>query len=121
MNEITVAGQTFTIPKLAIRQNRHVEPLAQKHADYFRHVQQAGGHINLLDLTEEQAADFTKIVYHALTRAKPDLTFAQFEEMPISMREIMLALPVCLQQSGLFKAAEEAATPGEAQSTGTTS
>lgn len=101
---VTLAGQQFAIPKLAIRQNRYVEPLAAKHNDFFIRIFRDGS-VNLLHLTEAQSEDFTKIVYHALTRATPDLTWEQFESMPISMREIMAALATCLQQSGLFAAA----------------
>ena len=115
---ITLAGKEYVIPLLVIKQNRHVEPLAARHGDYFTTI---GKSKNLLDLTDEQAEDFTKIVYHTLTRALPTLTFAEFEQMPISMRDVMMALPVCLQQSGLFKPVTEAPpTTGEEQpSTGT--
>lgn len=108
---ITLAGVSYTIPPLVIRQNRHVEPLIFRHRDYFL------GKLTLTDFSEEMARDFTLIVYHTLTRARPDLTFEQFEDMPVSMAEIMRALPVCLRQTGLFKPAAEAQPPaGEAPS-----
>lgn len=102
---ITLAGVTYEIPALAIRQNKHVEPLAAKHLDYFGSVQRNDGRIRLLEITEEQAEDFQKIVYHAVTRATPSLTYEAFQELPISMKDIVLALPVCLSQCGLFKPA----------------
>jgi hypothetical protein len=113
---IALAGMTYAIPLLAIKQNRHVEPLAAKNRDYFIGIYNAGGKVNPLDLTEQQAEDFTRIVYYALTRAAPDLTYAQFEAMPISMKDIIAALPTCIMQTGLYKPAAEA-TPqtGEAQ------
>ena len=121
---ITLAGVDYQIPKLAIKQNRHIEPLAIKHSEYFVGVIQNKGQVRLLNLTPEQALDFTTIIYWAITRAKPEMTLAQFEDLPISMREIMVALPVCLQQSGLYRVATEENPPtGEDQlpSTGTES
>ncbi len=118
--KITLAGVEYVIPPLAIKQNRHVEVLAARHLDYFNRARST--RINLLDLTDQEAEDFQRVVYHAITRGRPDLTWEAFEELPISMREIMLALPVCINQSGLFKPATEAAPPpGEATgpSTGT--
>lgn len=120
--KITLAGVEYEIPPLAIKQNRHVEVLAARHLAYFAAISRNDGKVKLLDLTEEQAEDFTRIVYHAITRARPDIKFDAFEATSISMREIVLALPVCLAQSGLFKPATEAAPPtGEAipPSTGT--
>lgn len=114
---ITLGGQQYSIPKLTIKQNRYVEVLATRNYSYFAKASSAGGRINLLELTDEQAADFTKIVYHTLTRVQPSLTFEQFEELPISMKEIMIALPVCIAQSGLYTqraASGEGATSGEA-------
>lgn len=124
--KITLGGVDYQIPALVIKQNRHVEPLAVKHGEYFLNVMREGGKVKLLHLNDEQAEDFTRIVYHALTRVQPGLTWAQFEEMPITMREILGALPACLQQSGLFREADRAAPPtGEAAaqspSTGTPS
>lgn len=112
---ITLAGQAYVIPQLAIKQNRHVEVLAARNRDYFIKVYDAGGKVSPLDLTDQQAEDFQRLVYHALTRSQPSLTYEQFEAMPISMAEIMTALPICIGQSGLYKPATEAAPPtGEA-------
>ena len=120
--KIKLAGVDYEIPPLAIKQNRHVEVLSARHLEYFAAISRNDGKVKLLDITEEQADDFTRIVYHAVTRARPDIKYDAFEAMTISMREIVLALPVCLTQSGLFKPATEAAPPtGEAAppSTGT--
>ena len=113
--KITLAGVEYEIPPLAIKQNRHVEVLAARHLAYFASARDRSGRVNLLDITEEQAEDFQRIVYHAITRTRPELTLEAFEDLPISMLEIMAALPVCLNQSGLFRPATEAAPPtGEA-------
>lgn len=122
---IVLAGREYAIPQLAIRQNRHVEVLAARHRDYYVRAYKANGELMLLDLTEGEATDFSEIVYWALTRALPTLTKEQFEAMPITMTEVMTALPACLVQSGLFKvAAEPAPQTGEVRSqspsTGTT-
>jgi hypothetical protein len=120
--KIKLAGVEYVIPPLAIKQNRHVEVLAARHLNYFAAVRRSGDRVRLLDIPEEQAEDFQRIVYFAITRARPALTLEAFEELPVSMLEIMAALPVCLAQSGLFKPATEAAPPtGEATppSTGT--
>jgi adenylylsulfate kinase-like enzyme len=58
--KITLAGREYAIPKLAIKQNRHVEILVARNRDYFARRDQKG----LYDLTEEQAEDFQKIIYH---------------------------------------------------------
>lgn len=109
---IKLAGKEYEIPEMAIRQNRRIEVLALKNRDYFIRGRGLAG---LAEITEDQAEDFTRIVYHALTRTLPALTYEEFETWPLSLMDIVIVLPTCLAQTGLFKpAAETAPATGEA-------
>lgn len=105
--KIKLGGVEYDIAPLTIKHLRHVEPLVARHSDYFLRVMQAEGKVMLLDLTDQEAVDFSLIAYHVLTKARPDLTLEQFEALPIKMREVMEALPAMLKLSGLFRDAKE--------------
>jgi hypothetical protein len=104
---IKINGHEYELPPLTIKQNKHVEPLVAKHAEFFVRVLQQDN-IGLHDLTEERSEDFTTIVFYAMTRIMPALTRKDFDEWPIGMREILQALGPCLVQSQLFREAAAA-------------
>ena len=117
--KIKLGDTEYVIPKLAIKQNKHVEPLVAKHLQFFLDAKNKIATKAILQLTEQEAEDFTKIVYYCVTRGKPELTWEQFEALPLSMKDIMLSLPTCVQQSGLFTTQAAAGgnpAPGEAPS-----
>jgi hypothetical protein len=97
---IQLAGRAWPVPMLAPRQNRVVVPGIGRWA-------RSGDPVG----TTEQFDEAIVVVHAALTRAHPSLTREEFEDWPVSARELMAALPVIAQQTGLF-------VPGEAGASG---
>ena len=91
---ITIAGRDWPIPLLAPRQNRVVVPAIMRLAS------QPG----------LQYEDLLEIVFAALTRARPALERAEFEEWSIATWELVEAIPVIATQTGLLRAAGRSGT-----------
>lgn len=89
--KITLAGQEWEIPILSPKQNRIIVPAMMK-----------------LSGAEDRYPVLLDIVYAALTRARPELTREQFEEMPILTSELFAALPIVQQQAGITRSAPSA-------------
>lgn len=99
---VALGGKEWQVPKLAIRQLIEVRaPLIE--------INQ-----RMIDAKGDAAATFSKLsgndyqalvvmpVYHALTRAKPELTEDEFLDMEISDGELITAWFTVRQQSGIF-------------------
>lgn len=97
---ITLAGRTFYVPVLPLRQTIKIATLAPRL-----------GREAPAEITEEQMLDVARVVHLALTRAYPALAFETFLDLPISFEELWRAAPVVLRQT---RALSEEATPGEA-------
>lgn len=106
---ITVAGQTCIIPPLAPRQNRRIIPKMSRI-----------GVIDFNKLDESSLDDLYGIIYWALTRAY-EIAENDFMDMEIPLTEIMPAVVVITQQTGLATLRQPGEEPGEAKATGTTS
>jgi hypothetical protein len=104
---ISLGGQDWPVPVLALRQNRVLQPL------FNRVTGKIMEGCSLGELTEADIEALVQISYTALTRAHPDLSRTDFEEMPISLVQLVGAIPVVMQQSGLYKPPQAGA--GEAQ------
>lgn len=80
---IIIAGRAWPVPLLAPRQNRIVVPLlVAGRADYD---------------------SLSTVVFTALTRAHPALSRREFDEWPMPYYELVDALPVIAQQTGVVK------------------
>lgn len=90
--KVTLAGQEFPIPLMAPRQNRILVPALMRMKNITKD-----------ELTTEQYDDFVLIIATALTRAHPDTTRDDVLDMPITVAEMMLAIPVIAQQTGVVK------------------
>lgn len=90
MNEpvIVIAGKEWPVPFLAPRQNRIVVPA-----------------LMALDASPAQQYDLLlDIVFVVLTRASPELARDDFDDWPIATHELVDALPVITQRTGLMRA-----------------
>jgi hypothetical protein len=115
---VTLAGQKWPIPELAIRQLRLVRRPLIDLTDAIAETQDETTGQRVMKLSNEQYAQMTEVVYQGLTRAHPKLGRDEFLDMSCTDMEIFLAFLVVRRQSGLFVAkpsdAEERSQPGEA-------
>ena len=113
---IMIAGREWPVPPLSPRQNRIVVPALlevvpkivqmRAPADPSGQVGDPARPTQQLDTpTYDRLAD---IVFHALTRAHPELTRAAFDDMPIDTAELFAAINVIARQAGLLKPADPA-------------
>lgn len=65
-------------------------------------------------ITEDQLETLYGIAFVAISRAQPQLTKDQFDDLPITVQEMMAALPVIARQAGLEIPKDGDATSGEA-------
>lgn len=117
---IRLGGERFFIPKLALKQNRIVVDRLRAVLPAMSRVMaaaeavKAGGPLDGLIAafpmdgdTIDKVAD---AVYAAITRANPDFTRAQFDDLPMGIDELLLAVPTIMSQSFAFMQRE--AAPG---------
>jgi hypothetical protein len=110
---VTLAGEQWPIPMLAIKQNRIVCPLILKVAPS---VQMKDG-VSLEGLaktiTPELFENLASLTFVALTRAHKDMTMAAFDEMEITIFELMGAFPVIAAATGIVRMAKPGEVPLE--------
>lgn len=72
--------------------------------------------INAESLSGERIVPLAEVLWHGLRRAHPRLTRDEFFDLPITIAELVAALPVVIEQAGgrRIDAAETAATGGGA-------
>lgn len=115
---VKIGGTEFKISTLVLKQNRVVDRLLANNIAFFSGLNKDNFGQRMLEITEKQVDDFTEIVYVGLTREQPALTRAQFEDLPVSLPEIIAAVPIVMEMSGLFKKSDNLAReaiPGEAK------
>jgi|GEM_PF-4904620 len=119
---VRLADRDWPIPLLGITQNRVVTPAIMKLLPELGRIfaavsaAQDGGTVPHLEITEETFDLMANAVYAAMTRGTPGLARAEFENLPISVFDLIAALQVVIQQSGAFKQGGDAAA-GEARAT----
>jgi hypothetical protein len=113
---VTLAGQAWPIPELAIRQLRVVRRPLIDLTDAIAATESETTGERVMKLSTAQYEAMVDIVYQGLTRAHPKLAREEFLDMPATDMEIFQAFLVVRSQSGLFVAAPqtEARPPGEA-------
>jgi len=113
---IKIAGKDWPVPQLAPRQNRVVVPaLLNVLPKIIGAREQANGQMDggglaqLAQYLDTTAYDkLTDIVFHALSRAHPELRRDDFDDMPVDTAELFAAISVIAHQAGLFKPAKAA-------------
>ena len=94
---ITLGGKEWPIPQLAVKQNRIIDPLL------IRIIPSVGGdRSGLLGRLAPHYDALLEICYTALTRGNPELTRQQFDDLPVTLVEMMNAFNIIAQQTGIF-------------------
>lgn len=127
--KIILAGQSYPVPKMAVKQLRVLLPKALKLMSSLGPMMQAAmglknesipveervKFLGELSLTEENFDLLLDIVQIGVSRGTKDFTRESMEELVIELPELMAALPVILAQTGMAPAPGGGGTPvGEA-------
>ena len=108
MANITLGGRSFEIPPLAVKQNRIIDPLIISLLPVFSNWSTDKASISKIE--QKQYDDLLTIAYTAITRALPSFKKEEFEELPVTLPELIFAFTTIAQQTGVFARG----TPGEA-------
>ena len=118
---VTLAGREWPIPVLSIKQNRIVVPAV---LGFMPTIARIGAAIagqdknplwfNSLSLTTEDFDLMATAVYVALTKGNTGLSRNEFDNLEITLEELIAALPIVAQQTGLLKRAAGEPATGEA-------
>jgi hypothetical protein len=108
MAEIKLAGRTFDIPALAVKQNRVIDPAIISLLPIFANWTTDKNSIGKIG--SEQYEALLTIAYTAITRALPQFKKEEFDELPITLPELIFAFTTIAQQTGVFARG----VPGEA-------
>jgi hypothetical protein len=90
--EISIAGKMWEIPILSPMQNRRIIPRLG-----------AMRKLDAMAMTEQDIDNCYQIIFWALTRKYPETKEADFMSWEIPMTEVMEALPIVAQQTGVVK------------------
>lgn len=113
---VTLAGKAWPVPKLGIAQNIVVGPIVARR---MKQLATISGAASLDVLSEDMIQDLAMAAFQALRRGHGDLRRAEFDEMPIDIMELVTALPVIAQQTGLYRAAKAGESAPLAQTAAT--
>jgi hypothetical protein len=97
---VRLAGRDFHIAPLSLRQILAI-------ADY---VPRLSG-ITAENTSGERLTPLAEVVWHGLRRVHPKLTREEFLDLPITIAELVGALPVVIEQAGGRKADASAGEP----------
>jgi hypothetical protein len=86
---VRLAGRDFYVAPLSLRQILAV-------ADYVPKLSAIGAE----NLSGERLAPLAEVLWHGLRRAHPKLTRDAFFDLPITIAELVAALPVVIEQAG---------------------
>jgi hypothetical protein len=87
--DVHLAGREFYVAPLSLRQILAI-------ADY---VPKLSG-ITAENLSGERLSPLAEVVWHGLRRAHPALTREEFFDLPVTIGELVAALPVVIEQAG---------------------
>ena len=108
---VRLAGRDFHVAPLSLRQILAI-------ADQVPKLSAIGAE----NLSGERLVPLAEVVWHGLRRVYPKLTREEFLELPITIGELVAALPVVIEQAGGQKAepslGEISAASASTQSTG---
>ena len=108
---VRLANHDFRVAPLSLRQILAI-------ADYVPKLSAIG----VDNLSGERLAPLAEVLWHGLRRAHPRLTRDEFFDLPITIAELVAALPVVIEQAGGRKAdaaaGEILAASASTQSTG---
>ena len=90
---VRLGGSDFWIAPLSLRQILAI-------ADYVPKLAGIGAE----NMSGERLAPLAEVLWHGLRRAHPKLTREEFFDLPITIAELVAALPVVIEQAGGKKA-----------------
>ena len=105
--DVQLGGRRWKVAPLSLRQILAI-------AD---HVPRLSA-ISVETISGERIAPLAEVVWHGLRRAYPTLSREEFFDLPITIGELVVALPIVIEQAGgrrLDIAGEGDASAGEAQ------
>jgi hypothetical protein len=112
---VALGGQLWPVPVLAARQNRVIDPLILSLLPVFQEWQTDKA-AALAKFSASHYEALQEIAFHAIRRARPELSREEFLNLPVTLPELVAAFPVIARQTGIFeRAAPGEAQPGEAQ------
>jgi hypothetical protein len=97
---MTLGGVEWPVPALAIKQLRQLTPIITRYFQRFKDAANTADVVSRFD--ESMITDLLDIVFIGLTKAHPDISRDEFEEMSVSLSELREAVMVVVQQTGLF-------------------
>ena len=97
---VRLAGRDFYVAPLSLRQILAI-------ADYVPKLSAIGTE----ELSSERLLPLAEVLWHGLCRAHPTLTREEFFDLPITIAELVAALPVVIEQAG----GKRVAAPGESE------
>lgn len=101
---IRLAGRDWPVPTLAPRQNRIVVPALFDLVPKIRRACNESGFAGFARHFDTAAFDaLSEIAFLALTRAHPEMSRAEFDDMPIDTLELLAAVRIIARQAGLFR------------------
>jgi hypothetical protein len=109
--KVHLGGREWPVPLLVVRQNRIIVPLILSLVPLmaaFRVSRQAG----LAKVGEKEYDAMSEICYQAIRRAQPEFSHDQFNDLPVQIWEMVQALEVIAEQSGLLKRDDPGEAPG---------
>lgn len=92
-------GVAYPVPRLVPRQQRIIMPKIMS----LMKSMTVDGKVSPLNLTTEQYDDLLDVVFIGIQRATPALTRDEFLDTPINLLELIRAMDVISEASGLFK------------------
>ncbi len=98
---VSLGGRDWIIAPLSLRQILAI-------ADYVPKLSAIGAD----NLSGERIAPLAEVLWHGLRRAHPRLTRDEFFDLPITIAELVAALPVVIEQAG-GRRVDAASTSGQ--------
>jgi hypothetical protein len=86
---VRLAGRDFRVAPLSLRQILAI-------ADYVPKLSAIGSD----NMSGERLTPLAEVLWHGLRRAHPRLTREEFFDLPITIAELVAALPVVIEQAG---------------------
>jgi hypothetical protein len=114
---ITLGGREWKVPKLVHGQNKRIVPAAMRWMPTLlpllaaAQAEDASALIAAADaLSEESYETLGMMARVAISQAHPGIGAGEFDQMPVSAMELLAALPVIIEQTGMFRKRQ----PGDA-------
>ena len=107
---VTLGGKQWPVPKLAVKQNKIIDPLILGFLPVFAEwTSDRASALSKIDGPKYN--DLLNIAYVAIRKAS-DIKRDDFEELPITLPELIAAFGIIAQQTGIFQRAEPGEAPG---------